>query len=124
MASIGIFFPFTESETEFIKQTTTTNDEIRSSLTHLLLTNKGERYYKPDFGTNLRNFIFNPNDNTTYEAMREEVKTAVSRYFPQLQITDIIINANPNNERSVNLQIKYINNASIFGKQDTINITI
>ena len=124
MASIGIFFPFTESETEFIKQTTTTNDEIRSSLTHLLLTNKGERYYKPDFGTNLRNFIFNPNDNTTYEAMREEVKTAVNRYFPQLQITDIIINANPNNERSVDLQIKYINNASIFGKQDTINITL
>jgi hypothetical protein len=41
MASIGIFFPFTESETEFVKQTTTTNDEIRSSLTHLLLTNKG-----------------------------------------------------------------------------------
>jgi phage baseplate assembly protein W len=124
MASIGIFFPFTESDTEFVKQTTTTNDEIRSSLTHLLLTNKGERYYNPDFGTNLRNFIFNPNDDTTYEAMKEEVKTAVSKYFPQLQITDIIINTDPNNERSANLQIKYINNASIFGKQDTINITI
>jgi len=124
MASIGIFFPFTESETEFIKQTTTTNDEIRSSLTHLLLTNKGERYYKPDFGTNLRNFIFNPNDSTTYDAMKEEVKTAVTKYFPQLQITDIIINTIPDNEKKVNLQIKYINNASIFGKQDTINITI
>ena len=70
MATIGIFFPFTESYTEFVKQTTTTNDEIRSSLTHLLLTNKGERYYKPDFGTNLRNFIFNPNDSTTYDAMK------------------------------------------------------
>lgn len=124
MASIGIFFPFTESDTEFVKQTTTTNDEIRSSLTHLLLTNKGERYYKPDFGTNLRNFIFNPNDSTTYDAMKEEVKTAVTKYFPQLQITDIIINADPNNERQANLQIKYINNASIFGKQDTINITL
>lgn len=124
MASIGIFFPFTESDTEFVKQTTTTNDEIRSSLTHLLLTNKGERYYKPDFGTNLRNFIFNPNDSTTYDAMKEEVKTAVTKYFPQLQITDIIINTTPNNERSANLQIKYINNASIFGKQDTINITL
>ena len=124
MATIGIFFPFTESDTEFVKQTITTNDEIRSSLTHLLLTNKGERYYLPDFGTNLRNFIFNPNDSTTYDAMREDVKTAVSKYFPQLQITDIIINTDPNNERIANLQIKYINNASIFGKQDTINITI
>lgn len=124
MSSIGIFFPFTESETQFVKETTTTNDEIRSSLTHLLLTNKGERYYKPDFGTNLRNFIFNPNDNTTYDAMREEVKTSVSKYFPQLQITDIIINTNPNNDRGINLQIKYINNASIFGNQDKINITI
>lgn len=124
MASIGIFFPFTESETEFVKQTTTTNDEIRSSLTHLLLTNKGERYYKPDFGTNLRNFIFNPNDNTTYEAMKEEVRTAVTKYFPQLQITDIIINIDPNNDRSIFLQINYINNASIFGKQDTINIKL
>jgi len=124
MATIGIFFPFTESDTEFVKQTITTNDEIRSSLTHLLLTNKGERYYLPDFGTNLRNFIFNPNDSTTYDAMREDVKTAVSKYFPQLQITDIIINTDPNNERIANLQIKYINNASIFGKQDTINITL
>lgn len=124
MASIGIFFPFTESDTEFVKQTTTINDEIKSSLTHLLLTNKGERYYNPDFGTNLRNFIFNPNDDTTYEAMKEEVKTATSKYFPQLQITDIIINADSKNERQANLQIKYINNASIFGKQDTINITI
>ena len=124
MASIGIFFPFTESETEFLKQTTTSNDEIRSSLTHLLLTNKGERYYKPDFGTNLRNFIFNPNDSRTYEGMKEEVKTAVTKYFPQLQITDIIINIDPNNEKSVNLQISYINNASIFGKEDTINIKL
>lgn len=124
MSSIGIFFPFTESETEFIKQTTTVNDEIRSSLTHLLLTNKGERYYKPDFGTNLRNFIFNPNDDTKYDAMKEEVKTAVTKYFPQLQITDIIIAPVINNDRKINLQIKYINNASIFGKQDTINITL
>jgi len=124
MATIGIFFPFTESDTEFVKQTKTSNDEIRSALTHLLLTNKGERYYLPDFGTNLRNFIFNPNDNTTYDAMKDEVRTAVTKYFPQVQITDIIINADPNNERRANLQIKYINNASIFGKQDTINITI
>lgn len=124
MATIGIFFPFTESETQFVKQTNTTNDEIRSSLIHLLLTNKGERYYKPDFGTNLRNFIFNPNDNTTYNAMRDDIKTAVTKYFPQLQITDIIINTDPNNDKKVNLQINYINNASLFGKQDTINITL
>ena len=124
MATIGIFFPFTESDTEFVKQTKTSNDEIRSALTHLLLTNKGERYYLPDFGTNLRNFIFNPNDNTTYDAMKEEVKTAVTKYFPQLQITDIIINIDSNNERKANLEIKYINNGSIFGKQDTINITL
>ena len=56
--------------------------------------------------------------------MKEEVKTAVTKYFPQLQITDIIINIDPNNERKANLQIKYINNGSIFGKQDTINITL
>lgn len=122
--SIGIFFPFTESETEFLKTTQTTNDEIRSSLTHLLLTNKGERYYLPDFGTNLRTFIFNPNDNTTYNAMKDDIKTAVAKYFPSLTITDILIEVSSSNERQVNLSVSYINNASIFGKQSTINITL
>lgn len=121
---IGLFFPFTESETEFLKTTQTTNDEVRSSLTHLLLTNKGERYYLPDFGTNLRTFIFNPNDNTTYNAMKDDVKTAVAKYFPSLTITDIIIEQDPKNERKISLSISYINNASIFGKQSTINITL
>ena len=36
----------------------TDKDAIRADLLHLLLTNKGERLYLPEFGSDLKKFIF------------------------------------------------------------------
>ena len=38
----------------------TDKDAIRADLLHLLLTNKGERLYLPDFGSDLKKYIFEP----------------------------------------------------------------
>ena len=36
--------------------------KIRADLLHLILTRKGSRYYLPDFGTRIYEFIFEPMD--------------------------------------------------------------
>ena len=72
-ATYGIDFPFRDSlEGKFLKMTGTPEREIRADLIHLLLTKKGSRYYLPDFGTRLYEFIFEPNDTIT----RNQVKSA------------------------------------------------
>jgi len=57
----GIDFPFNDSNNgDFLKLTEIPEREIKSNLIHLLLTNKGSRYYLPEFGTNLYHYIFDP----------------------------------------------------------------
>ena len=64
---INIRFPFFDSAKGFFLDLNKTDENaIKSDLMHLILTNKGERLYNPEFGTNLRRFIFEPNDGFTF----------------------------------------------------------
>ena len=63
----GIDFPFRDSlEGKFLKMTGEAEREIRGNLIHLLLTRKGSRYFLPDFGTRLYEYIFEPLDESVY----------------------------------------------------------
>jgi phage baseplate assembly protein W len=88
----GITFPFLDSfNGQYLDTTDTANQEIRSNLVHLLLTRKGSRYFLPDFGTRLLEFIFDPLDGPSFSAIEAEIRDSVSRYIPNLQITNITV---------------------------------
>ena len=69
----------------------TTEEEVRSNLIHLLLTKKGYRYYLPDFGTRLYEYIFEPLDGPTFSEIEGEIRDSVEKYMPGVQITNISI---------------------------------
>ena len=80
---INIDFPFKDSKKGFyLKLNQTDRDAIRADLLHLLLTNKGERLYLPDFGSDLKKFIFEPNDDITHEEIRENLNDTIKNTYP------------------------------------------
>ena len=88
----GINFPFQDStDGKYLSLSQTTDEEIRTDLLHLILTRKGSRYYLPDFGTRIYEFIFEPMDGTTFQAIKEDVTNAVEKYIPNLTINDVTI---------------------------------
>jgi phage baseplate assembly protein W len=88
----GINFPFRDSlDGKYLSLSKTTDEEIRTNLIHLLLTRKGSRYYLPDFGTRLYEFIFEPLDGPTFDAIKADIRDAVSTYIPNLSINNISI---------------------------------
>ena len=88
----GINFPFRESFTgRYLDTSDASSEEVRSSLIHLLLTRKGSRYYLPDFGTRLYEYIFEPLDGPTFSEIEAEIRDSVSRYLPYVLITNIKI---------------------------------
>ena len=88
----GISFPFVDSfDGKYLDLTDYTAEEIRSNLIHLLLTRKGSRYYLPDFGTRLLEYIFDPLDGPTFSAIEAEIRDSVTKYIPNLQITTITV---------------------------------
>ncbi len=65
--------------------------EIKADLIHLLLTRKGTRYYLPDFGTRLYEFLFEPFDGLTFDAIESDIREAVGNYMPNLLLNNISI---------------------------------
>ena len=87
---INIDFPFKDSPEGFYFNLNATDaDAIRADLLHLLLTNKGERLYLPDFGSDLKKYIFEPNDDVTHEQIKDNLNQTIKRYMPNLIINDI-----------------------------------
>ena len=88
----GVTFPFRDSfDGKYLDLSDYEDEEIRSSLIHLLLTRKGSRYFLPDFGTRLYEFIFEPLDGPTFSDIEAEIRDTVRTFMPNLQITNITV---------------------------------
>ena len=88
----GINFPFVDSFTgRYLDVTNSTEGETRASLVHLILTRKGSRYFLPNFGTRLYEFIFEPLDGPTFSDIESEIRDTVRTYMPNLQITNVTV---------------------------------
>ena len=101
----GIDYPFRDSpKGDYLNMTEIPEKEVRANLIHLLLTRKGSRYYLPDFGTRLYEYIFDQNDIVSYNHIEEEIREGVKKYIPNLDINSINITSaedDPNQGRSI-----------------------
>ena len=100
MSTYGINYPFRDSSVgDYVSMSTTPEKEVRANLIHLLLTRKGSRYFLPDFGTRLYEFIFDQNDSVSYQQIEDEIRESVREYIPNLDINSIkITNAEKDKE--------------------------
>jgi len=72
--------------------------QIKSDLLVLLLTNQGERVMLPNFGANLRAFLFEPNDETLAEQIRQNIIEQLRLWEPRVVINDLIVTTTPEDE--------------------------
>jgi phage baseplate assembly protein W len=88
----GIDYPFRDSQKgDYLSMTEIPEKEIRANLIHLILTRRGSRYYLPDFGTRIYEFIFDQNDFITHNLIEEEIREGVKKFIPNLDINSISI---------------------------------
>ena len=120
---INIDFPFKDSPEGFYFNLNATDaDAIRADLLHLLLTNKGERLYSPDFGSDLKKFIFEPNDSITHEQIKDNLNETIKRYMPNLIINDITFN-NDSVEELIIVKLTYTVTDGTFKNSDSVTLT-
>ncbi len=120
---INIDFPFRDSEKGFyFKLNNTDTDAIRSDLMHLLLTNKGERLYLPDFGSDLKKYIFEPNDQITHDKIKDSLNESIKKYIPNLIVNEISFD-NDEIEELIIVKLRYTVTEGTFSSSDTIEIT-
>ena len=90
---IGVNLPFTrDNKTGWFDQSFTTLEAAKSNLKNLLLTMKGERLMQPNFGTDLMKLVFEQDDGTLQDRIRETIIDAVDFWLPYLKLNTVEVN--------------------------------
>jgi len=122
---ININYPFKDSQKGFfLDLNDEDNQAIKADLLHLILTRRGQRLYKPDFGTDLLKFIFEPEDGMTLNGIKEEIVNVVKAYLPQLQIDEFSVEESDEDIYAAVVTIKYTVTDAVFSSSDVVVIKI
>lgn len=87
----GIKFPITtvSFEKTLLDLNQSARDGLKSQIMHLIFTPIGQRIRRPLFGSRLIQFIFNPNNDQTWDDIVSEIKEMVRNNIPDCIINDI-----------------------------------
>jgi uncharacterized protein len=66
---------------------------VRQSIETILDTEPGERIMRPEFGCGLRRYLMEPNSEATRASMQRDIDTALSRFEPRIQLTNVAVTA-------------------------------
>ncbi len=89
----GLKFPFRfNSRSGGADVSTSTSQEhehIRESILQILGTRPGERFMNPEFGSKLKDLVFEQNDSVLMGLIRHHVKEAIGRWEKRVIVTDV-----------------------------------
>ena len=66
-------------------------NSIIESIHNIVLTNKYERPFKPNFGCNLRQFLFEPLGAWDIYEMEGAIRDQLAQYEPRINVLDVVI---------------------------------
>lgn len=89
-------------------------EAVKRSIRNLLLTDKGERMFQPDLGSNVRNYLFENASAVTQNSLKESISTTIKNYEKRANLIDVVV-ALSNDEHSYNIDIYFtvINNPTV-----------
>ena len=113
---IGINILF-NNDTSVFNTTTTTKEQVKSNLVNYILTNKGERFFDPMFGGNLRASLFEP--DTTFDNISARLEQEIIAYVPNIIVRNISIKKF-SDQNLINIILDY----SINNQPDTLVLNV
>lgn len=102
--AVGVDLPF--SGNAVFNSTYETKDALKANLINYFLTNKGERYLNPDFGSDIKKLLFDNLTEEKIDTLEGIVARDIDLFFPRVRPTDINVLADPD-QNLVVLQMKY-----------------
>jgi phage baseplate assembly protein W len=104
----GWSFPPTFNKTEKELKMAEGLEDIKESLYILLNTSQGERVMNPDYGCNMRSFVFSNLDNSRITFLKDLIATAILKYEPRIDVQEIDIDNQNYLDGVITIEIDYI----------------
>ena len=95
----GLRFPFAFQRRSGGAQVSTVTSmdhaHIHESILQILGTRPGERFMSPEFGSRLKDLVFEPNDSVLKGLIRHYVIDAIERWEKRVYVTDVAFDDSP-----------------------------
>ena len=82
-------------------------NDVREAIRIILLTDKGERVLRPDFGSELYLLEFEPNDAATAGLARRYVMEALGQWEPRIEVLEVFAEPDPADAARLLIEIEY-----------------
>ncbi|HZT32870.1 MAG TPA: GPW/gp25 family protein [Bryobacteraceae bacterium] len=82
-------------------------DHIRQSILLIARTGKSERVMQPDFGAGLESQVFAPANVATTALVEHQVKDALIRYEPRIEVLSVKATIDPAEYNRLNVEVQY-----------------
>jgi hypothetical protein len=117
--AVGVSLPF--NGPGVFNSTYSTKEQTKSNLVNLLLTSAGERIMNPNFGTELRNFLFEGINEDNIGLLKTSLLNSITIYVPGITVTSIDVASNPD-YNLINLSVNYLLDISQTPDEVTIQL--
>jgi phage baseplate assembly protein W len=88
-------------------------EAVKQSVLNILSTNRGERPFMPDFGGNIRAYLFENVDPITVSLMEEEIRLALGNYEPRVRVISVDVeDLSDNNAINIRLELEILSPAN------------
>lgn len=96
---------------------------VRLSLFTIFSTNKGERLFNPNFGSNLESLLFEPMDDTTAFYIRNEILDCITKWEPRIVLNKQGTTVIPNYENQV-YEIVLVYSIPLLDMSDSVSFNM
>ena len=100
-------------------------DAVQNSIKTCFLTSPGQKILSPEYGIDLRQYLFEPITSDTAFFIRDDIFTNLPRFEPRVTVRSVQVEPDPdNNQYNITLQID-IPSLNIYGisLKNTLNST-
>lgn len=101
----GWKFPVRVDEATGRIKTSQHEDDIQEAIRIIIITRKGERMMRPEFGCGLQEYLFEGGDYDTATQMRAEIQRALLNWEPR--ITDVEVNVETDDGKLL-IRVSYV----------------
>lgn len=81
--------------------------DVEEAMLMILLTPKGQRVMRPEFGCDIHDLLFAPNDATTAGLAIYYVEEALAMWEPRIRLIDVTADADPDHAERLLITIEY-----------------
>jgi uncharacterized protein len=92
--------------------------EIAEAIRLILATAPGERPMRPEFGCGVHDYVFAPADENTAGRMAFEVRRALDRWEPRIDVADVVVGFDSEDAGVLYIDVRY----TIRGTNDPRNL--